>query len=119
MNVDDIVAEHIAAARIRIAAAKRRRDELAAARRRGLAARHAQKLRNLDAADRRRAAANKAPGPGPVTATDLVVARAEKGLHSVETPTGSIRAADPTPDLTKVQQQLERIADRLDNEETR
>lgn len=90
MNVDDVVAERIATARIRIAAAKRRRDELTAARRRGLVARHAAKLRNLAATDRRRAATNKAPGPGPVTATDL----------------------------TAVQQQLERIADRLDNEET-
>lgn len=47
MNVDDVVAEKIEAARIRIAAAKQRREELAAARRRGLAARHAAKLRHL------------------------------------------------------------------------
>lgn len=51
MNVDDVVAEQIQAARIRIAAAKRRRDELGAARRRGLAARHAAKLRNLNRRD--------------------------------------------------------------------
>lgn len=59
MNVDDIVQERITAARIRIQAAKRRREELGAARRRGLAARHAQKLRNLAAADHRRDAENK------------------------------------------------------------
>lgn len=46
MNVDDIVAEKIAAARIKVQAAKQRRDDLAAARKRGLAHRHAQKLRN-------------------------------------------------------------------------
>jgi biotin carboxylase len=48
MNVDDVVAEKIAAARARAEAAKRRRAALAAARQRGLAARHAQKLRNLN-----------------------------------------------------------------------
>jgi len=47
MNVDDIVAEKIAAARARAEAAKRRRAPLAAARQRGLAARHAAKLRRL------------------------------------------------------------------------
>lgn len=46
MNVDDIVAAKIEAARIRIENAKRRRAAFAAARQRGLAARHAQKLRN-------------------------------------------------------------------------
>ncbi|MFE2020136.1 hypothetical protein ACFW9O_19085 [Streptomyces sp. NPDC059499] len=49
MNVNDIVAEQIEAARVRIQAAKRRREELSAARARGLAARHAQKLRHLAA----------------------------------------------------------------------
>ncbi|WP_327711302.1 hypothetical protein OG912_24840 [Streptomyces sp. NBC_00464] len=111
MNVDDIVAEQITAARIRVQAAKRQRDELAAARRRGLVARHAAKLRNLDAAERRRAAA-------------------EKGLHGTETPgssvtppdatpDGSIRPTDATPDLAVIHAQLERIADRLDTEEIR
>jgi len=47
VNVDDVVAEKIAAARARAEAAKRRRAALAAARQRGLAARHAQRLRNL------------------------------------------------------------------------
>jgi hypothetical protein len=46
VNVDDVVAEKIAAARARIEAAKRRRAALAAARQRGLAHRHAAKLRN-------------------------------------------------------------------------
>ena len=47
MNVDDVVAARIEAARVRIQAAKRRREELSAARARGLAARHANKLRHL------------------------------------------------------------------------
>ncbi|MEH0635413.1 hypothetical protein QBA35_19120 [Streptomyces bottropensis] len=47
MNVDDVVAEKIAAARARAEAAKRRRAALAAARQRGLAFRHAQKLARL------------------------------------------------------------------------
>ncbi|MBZ6250363.1 hypothetical protein KVH27_18505 [Streptomyces olivaceus] len=46
MNVDDIVTEKIAAARARIAAAKKRRDDLHTARQRGLAHRHAAKLRH-------------------------------------------------------------------------
>jgi biotin carboxylase len=46
MNVDDVVAEKIAAARARAENAKRRRAALAAARQRGLAIRHAAKLRN-------------------------------------------------------------------------
>lgn len=55
MNVDDIVAAKIAAARIKIQAAKQRRDDLAAARRAGLARRHAAKLRNLEASQQREA----------------------------------------------------------------
>jgi len=51
MNVNDIVAAKIEAARIRAENAKRRRAALAAARQRGLAARHAQKLRNLNRGD--------------------------------------------------------------------
>lgn len=47
MNVDDVVREQIERARQRAAAEKLRRQELAAARRRGLAARHARKLFNL------------------------------------------------------------------------
>lgn len=47
MNVDDVVAAKVEAARVRIQAAKRRREELSAARARGLAARHANKLRRL------------------------------------------------------------------------
>lgn len=49
MNIDDVVAEKIAAARARIETNRRRRAALAAARQRGLAHRHAAKLRNLSA----------------------------------------------------------------------
>lgn len=45
--VEQAVAARIEQARIRVAAARERRDELSAARRRGIAARHARKLRNL------------------------------------------------------------------------
>ena len=45
-HVEQQIQARIAAAKVRVQAAKRRRDELAAARRRGLARRHAQKLRN-------------------------------------------------------------------------
>lgn len=51
MNVDDLVQERIAAARARIEANRRRRAALNAARQRGLAIRHAQKLRNLNRGD--------------------------------------------------------------------
>ncbi|MFJ5046398.1 hypothetical protein [Streptomyces sp. NPDC088719] len=47
MNSEDIVQERIAAARRKIANDKRRREELAEARKHGLAARHRQKLRHL------------------------------------------------------------------------
>ena len=47
MNVDDVVRERIERARLKAEAEKQRRAELAAARRRGLAARHAAKLRAL------------------------------------------------------------------------
>jgi hypothetical protein len=46
MNVDDVVAEKITAARAKAEANKRRRAALAANRQRGLALRHAAKLRN-------------------------------------------------------------------------
>jgi hypothetical protein len=49
LNVDDLVAEKIAAARARIEATTRRRAAMKAARNRGLAQRHAAKLRNLSA----------------------------------------------------------------------
>lgn len=53
--VEQAVQARIAAARVRVAAAKQRRDDLAAARRRGLAHRHAAKLRNLAEAEQRQA----------------------------------------------------------------
>lgn len=46
MNVEDVVAARIAAARLRIAATKKRRTSMEAARSKGLAQRHAAKLRN-------------------------------------------------------------------------
>lgn len=52
-HVEQAVAARIAAARIRVQAAKERRDDLAAARRLGLAHRHARKLRNLAEAEQR------------------------------------------------------------------
>lgn len=45
-HVEQAVAARIAAAKAKIQAAKQRREDLAQARRRGLARRHAQKLRN-------------------------------------------------------------------------
>ncbi|MDX3314564.1 hypothetical protein P1S61_37030 [Streptomyces sp. ME08-AFT2] len=50
--VEAAVQARIAAARIKVQAAKERRASLAAARRRGLAARHATKLRNLKDTER-------------------------------------------------------------------
>lgn len=50
-NVDDLVQIKIEEARRKIEAARKRRAELDTARRRGLAQRHAQKLRNLAAAE--------------------------------------------------------------------
>jgi hypothetical protein len=47
VNVDDVVQARIAAAARKAEHEKQQRAELAAARRRGLAARHAQKLRAL------------------------------------------------------------------------
>lgn len=45
VDVNDVVAAKVEAARVKIQAAKRRREELSTARRRGLAARYAAKLR--------------------------------------------------------------------------
>lgn len=45
--VEQAVAARIQAAKVRVQAAQQRRDDLAAARRRGLAHRHAAKLRHL------------------------------------------------------------------------
>lgn len=52
-HVDRAVQARIAAARVQIQAAKTQREGFAAARKRGLARRHAQKLRNLADAERR------------------------------------------------------------------
>ncbi|MET7514046.1 hypothetical protein ABZS88_11300 [Streptomyces sp. NPDC005480] len=74
MNVDDIVAAKIAAARARAEATARRRATLNAARQRGLAARHAAKLRNLRGAEDH-AAMGEQPttaGQPPTVATPAV-----------------------------------------------
>lgn len=63
MNVNDVVAEKIAAARRRNEQAKRRRAALNANRQRGLAIRHAAKLR-------RQASVGQTDGTEPVTADD-------------------------------------------------
>lgn len=68
MNVDDIVAEKIAAARLRAENAKRRRAALAAARQRGLAHRHAAKLRNQ--ASVRTTDGTEGDAPSPSTSTE-------------------------------------------------
>lgn len=47
MNVEDLIQERIEAARRRVAAEKERRARFATARARGLAQRHAARLRNL------------------------------------------------------------------------
>lgn len=54
-HVEQQVQQRIAAARIKVQAANQRRDDLAAARKRGLAHRHAQKLRNLAESEQRQA----------------------------------------------------------------
>ncbi len=62
MNVNDLVQIRIAEAARRIEAARRRRAELEAARQRGLAQRHAAKLRAQ--ADRRPGVATPQPAEG-------------------------------------------------------
>ncbi|WP_405671429.1 hypothetical protein [Streptomyces sp. NBC_01530] len=54
-HVERQIAARIQAAKVKVQAAQERRDELSAARRRGLAARHANKLRNLADAEQRQA----------------------------------------------------------------
>jgi len=64
--VEQAVQARIAAAKVRVQAAKERRDDLAQARRYGIAHRHARKLRNL---------ARKLTRKGPMSASD-----AQRGL---------------------------------------
>ena len=71
MNLDDVVAEKIAAARRRAEEAKRRRAALAANRQRGLAHRHAAKLRNQAAT--RTTDATAGPDDGPANDPDDIV----------------------------------------------
>lgn len=63
MNVNDVVAAKIEAARIRAENAKRRRAAFAAARQRGLALRHAQRLRNQASARTTDGTASPTDGP--------------------------------------------------------
>lgn len=72
MNVDDVVAEKIAAARARAEAAKARRAALNAARQRGLAHRHAQRLRNQ---------ASRGDTPTTDDADDVVTELTEAEFH--------------------------------------
>lgn len=75
-HVDAAIQARIQAARAKVQAAKERRDDLAAARRRGLAHRHARKLRNLAEAEQLR-----------LDAEDDDRAD-ERGYASVPTPSG-------------------------------
>lgn len=54
-HVEQQVQQRIAAAKVRVQAAQKRRDDLAQARKRGLAHRHAAKLRHLAESERRAA----------------------------------------------------------------
>ncbi|MFD9716689.1 hypothetical protein [Streptomyces sp. NPDC056500] len=80
MNVEDLVQERIAAARRKIAADKQRRQELNAARQRGLAYRHAAKLKRL--AESAEHQATTEPGDqAPEGPVPTPVARTRAGMH--------------------------------------
>jgi hypothetical protein len=64
--VEQAVQARIAAARIKVQAARERRDELSAARRRGLAARHSAKLRRLTEAEQRQDDEQTTPKENPM-----------------------------------------------------
>lgn len=66
--VELAVAARIAAARIKVQAARERRTSLAEARQYGIARRHAQKLRNLAAQEQRRADEQQQDDDGPEAA---------------------------------------------------
>ncbi|CAM5714852.1 hypothetical protein SVIOM342S_07646 [Streptomyces violaceorubidus] len=88
MNVDDIVAERIAAARRRAEADKQRRQELAEARQHGLAARHAQKLR-------RQATAQAGPTNRPPAVTRRPATSNEEKHMKIAT--GNVHHVAPCP----------------------
>lgn len=97
MNVDDVVAEKIAAARARIEVNKRRRAALAASRQRGLAHRHAAKLRN-------RANRGDTPTTADVQVTDsTVVADPPQSPGRVDM---STTADDAVTELTETESRL-------------
>lgn len=102
MNVDDVVAEKIAAARARAEASKRRRAALEAARQRGLAHRHAAKLRNL-----RRAEGRAGMGQPPTSGPDRGDTPTDHDLHAPES------NADVTETVTTVGQSTTVAADSL------
>lgn len=81
--VEQAVAARIAAARRRTEDMRRQRAELAAARKRGLAQRHAQKLRNLRGPD----------GNAGMTETDTTDPN-----RGDTTTVGSVRTTDATPE---------------------
>lgn len=96
-HVEQAVKARIAAARRRTEDMRRQRAELAAARKRGLAARHAQKLRNLRGAD-----GHAAMGQSPTVArshedladgTETATTAASRGDM---TTTDSVRTTDGT-----------------------
>ncbi|MEH0578961.1 hypothetical protein QBA54_31830 [Streptomyces sp. B21-108] len=92
MNVDDVIAEKIAAARARAEAAKRRRAALAAARQRGLAHRHAQKLRNQASARTTDGFAEDNPSPAndtkeiPVKFDDAILVTEDETITTLNLP---------------------------------
>lgn len=87
MNVDDVVAARIAAARMRIEATKKRRLAQQAARAKGLAQRHAAKLR-AQAARRPKPAGVPTPEPEETAMTDdwLPMIRSICTRLGIETP---------------------------------
>ncbi|MFC8408547.1 hypothetical protein ACFUG9_34030 [Streptomyces griseoincarnatus] len=92
MNVDDIVAEKVAAARRRAEADKRRRQELAEARQHGLAARHAQKLQRQRGTND--ITETEVAGPVGYLAKCLAHLRAGHDIDGLET--GLVCAVAPT-----------------------
>ncbi|WP_416983519.1 hypothetical protein [Streptomyces sp. T028] len=92
MNVDDVVAEKIAAAHARAEAAKRRRAAFAAARQRGLALRHAAKLRNQASARTTDGTAGVSPTPAndtkeiPVKFDDAILITEDETITTLNLP---------------------------------
>ncbi|MER5209425.1 hypothetical protein ABT063_02195 [Streptomyces sp. NPDC002838] len=109
MNVDDVIAEKIAAARARAEAAKRRRAAFAAARNRGLALRHAAKLRNQASA--RTTDGSATPTAGAATAGFNVTPANDSGPAgtSVEDPDDVVIEVTEAEFHTAVRDSLARL----------